>query len=90
LRYSPAGDRAQPRPRSRPRAQRAPDAIHKLTTRLAATYGTVVVEKLNAKGLCRAGNRGLRRAIHDASLAEIRRQLTYSTTRPRQRGGQGS
>jgi len=55
------------------------DAIHKLTTKLAATYGTVVVEKLNAKGLCRAGNRGLRRAIHDAGLAEIRRQLAYKT-----------
>jgi putative transposase len=55
------------------------DAIHKLTTKLAAAYGTIVVEKLNAKGLCRAGNRGLRRAIHDASLAEIRRQLTYKT-----------
>jgi putative transposase len=55
------------------------DAIHKLTTELAQTYGTVAVEKLNARGLCRAGNRGLRRAIHDASLAEIRRQLTYKT-----------
>jgi putative transposase len=40
-----------------------------------------VVEKLNAKGLCRAGNRGLRRSLHDASLAEIRRQLAYKTAR---------
>jgi putative transposase len=55
------------------------DAIHKLTSGLASIYGTIVVEKLNAKGLCRSGNRGLRRAIHDASLAEIRRQLTYKT-----------
>ncbi|MGI9081026.1 MAG: IS607 family element RNA-guided endonuclease TnpB, partial [Thermoleophilaceae bacterium] len=53
------------------------DALHKLTTRLASTYGTVVVEHLGAAGLCRAGNRGLRRALHDASLAELRRQLTY-------------
>jgi putative transposase len=55
------------------------DAIHKLTTGLAQRYGRIVVESLNVKGLCRGGNRGLRRAIHDASLAEIRRQLAYKT-----------
>ncbi len=55
------------------------DALHKLTTALASEHRTVVVEKLNAKGLCRSGNRGLRRALHDASLAEIRRQLAYKT-----------
>jgi putative transposase len=53
------------------------DAIHKLTSELADGYGTVVVEQLNAHGLCRGGNRGLRRALHDAGLAEIRRQLAY-------------
>jgi putative transposase len=59
----------------------ARDALHKLTTELAATHGAIVVEKLNARGLCRAGNRGLRRVIHDAyaSMAEIRRQLAYKT-----------
>jgi putative transposase len=55
------------------------DALSKLTSKLAAGYGTIVVERLNAHGLCRAGNRGLRRAIHDASLAQIRRQLAYKT-----------
>jgi putative transposase len=55
------------------------DALHKLTSRLAASCGTVVVERLNAAGLCRSGNRGLRTAIHDAALAELRRQLTYKT-----------
>jgi putative transposase len=55
------------------------DALHKLTSGLAREHGTIVVERLNARGLCRAGNRGLRRAIHDASLAEIRRQLSYKT-----------
>jgi putative transposase len=55
------------------------DALHKLTTSLAATHGTIVVERLNARGLCRAGNRGLRRAIHDAAIAQIRRQLAYKT-----------
>jgi len=53
------------------------DAIHKLTTRLARTYGTVVVERLNAADMLR--NRRLARAVADASLAEIRRQLAYKT-----------
>lgn len=53
------------------------DAMHKLTTRLARTYGTVVVERLNVAGMLR--NRHLARAVADASLAEIRRQLAYKT-----------
>ncbi|MQA75747.1 MAG: transposase [Solirubrobacterales bacterium] len=64
--------RVYARARNLPRA-----ALCKLSTELASTYGTVVVERLNAAGLCRAGNRGLRRAIHDASMAELRRQLAY-------------
>jgi len=55
------------------------DALEQLTSKLASEHGTVVVERLNARGLCRAGSRGLRRAIHDASIAEIRRQLQYKT-----------
>jgi putative transposase len=55
------------------------DAIHKLTRRLTRKHSTVVIERLNVRGLCRAGNRGLRRAVHDAGLAEIRRQLAYKT-----------
>lgn len=53
------------------------DAVHKLTTRLARTYGTVVAERLNVAGMLR--NRRLARAVADASLAEIRRQLGYKT-----------
>jgi putative transposase len=53
------------------------DAIHKLTTALAARYGTIVVEDLNVAGMTR--NRRLARAISDAGFAEIRRQLTYKT-----------
>ena len=56
------------------------DALHKLTSTLASEHGTIVVERLNARGRCRSGNRGLRRALHDASIAEIRRQLQYKTT----------
>jgi putative transposase len=54
------------------------DALHKLTTRLAATYGTIVVERLNLAGMLRG--RGLARVLQDAALAEIRRQLAYKTT----------
>jgi putative transposase len=53
------------------------DAIHKLTTRLARTYGTVVVERLDVAGMLR--NRRSARAAADASVAEIRRQLAYKT-----------
>lgn len=51
------------------------DALHKLTTQLAATYGTVVAEDLNVAGMQR--NRRLARHIVDAGFGELRRQLTY-------------
>ncbi|MEV0392100.1 IS607 family element RNA-guided endonuclease TnpB [Polymorphospora rubra] len=54
------------------------DGLHKLTTRLAATYGTVVVEDLNVTGMLR--NRRLARHIADAGFAEICRQLAYKTS----------
>lgn len=58
------------------------DGLHKLTTGLAATAGTVVVEDLNVAGMLR--NRRLARSISDAGFGEIRRQLDYKT---RWRGG---
>lgn len=51
------------------------DAMHKLTTRLARTYGAVVVETLGVAGMMR--NRRLSRALADAGMAELRRQLAY-------------
>jgi IS605 OrfB family transposase len=54
------------------------DAMHKLTTSLATQHGTVVVEQLNMAGMLR--NRRLARALADAGLAELRRQLGYKTT----------
>jgi len=54
------------------------DALHKLTTTLAAEQGTVVVEQLNVAGLLR--NRHLARAIADTGMAELRRLLGYKTT----------
>ena len=53
------------------------DAIHKLTTGLAATYGTIVVEDLNVAGML--ANRRLARHVADASFGEVRRQLEYKT-----------
>ncbi len=51
------------------------DAMHKLTTRLARTHGTIVVEHLNVSGMLQ--NRKLARALADASMGELRRQLGY-------------
>ncbi|MEV0087938.1 IS607 family element RNA-guided endonuclease TnpB [Saccharopolyspora sp. NPDC050642] len=53
------------------------DAIHKLTTTIAAEYGHGVVEDLNVAGMLK--NRRLARKIVDAGFGEIRRQLTYKT-----------
>ncbi|MFH8383337.1 IS607 family element RNA-guided endonuclease TnpB [Kitasatospora sp. NPDC018058] len=53
------------------------DALHKLTTGIAAEYGTVMVEDLNVAGMLR--NHRLARRIQDAGFGEIRRQITYKT-----------
>ncbi|MDS1272700.1 IS607 family element RNA-guided endonuclease TnpB, partial [Lipingzhangella sp. LS1_29] len=53
------------------------DHLHKLTTRLADTYGTVVVEDLHVAGML--ANRTLARHVADAGFAEVRRQLEYKT-----------
>ncbi|MFC5954942.1 IS607 family element RNA-guided endonuclease TnpB [Streptomyces pratens] len=55
------------------------DALHKLTTSVAAEYGTLVVEDLNVAGMLK--NRRLARRIADAGFGEIRRQLKYKTRR---------
>ncbi len=51
------------------------NAMHKLTTRLARTYGTIIIERLHVAGMMR--NRRLARAIGDAGLGALRRQLRY-------------
>ena len=53
------------------------DGLHKLTTRLAKQYGTIVIEDLNVAGMVR--NKKLARLISDAGFGEFRRQLTYKT-----------
>jgi putative transposase len=53
------------------------DALHKLTRRLATTYGTFVVETLNVAGMMRGR---LAKSVADTGMAEIRRQLEYKHT----------
>jgi putative transposase len=63
---------------------RRADVIHKLTTSLAATYGTLVVEDLHVNGMTasatRTGRRvkaGLNRTLLDTGPGELRRHLDY-------------
>ena len=64
------------------------DGLHKLSNRLAKTYGTVVVEDLAVKAMTASakgsghwrGKAGLNRSMLDASPAELRRQLSYKCT----------
>ena len=53
------------------------NALHHLTSALAETYGTVVVEHLNVAGMLT--NRRLARRLADAGFGELRRQLGYKT-----------
>lgn len=53
------------------------DGLHKLTTRLARSHDTVVVEDLHVAGMVR--NRRLARVVSDVGMGEIRRQLDYKT-----------
>jgi putative transposase len=62
------------------------DGLHQLTTRLATTYGTVVIESLSVTGMTasatgrgRLGKAGLNRALLDVAPGELRRQLDYKT-----------
>jgi putative transposase len=56
------------------------DTIHKATSHLAKTHGTVVIEGLNVRGHMR-GMRSHRKSWTDAAAGEMRRQLTYKTGR---------
>jgi putative transposase len=51
--------------------------LHEITTTLAASYRTVVVEDLNVAGML--GLRSLARHLSDAAFAQLRRQLEYKT-----------
>jgi putative transposase len=54
--------------------------LHRLTTTLAGSFETVVLEDLNVAGMVKKSNtssKGLSRSILDAGFYELRRQLTY-------------
>jgi transposase len=51
------------------------EALHQLTSGLAAEYGTVVVERLNVAGMVH--NKRLARAIADSGMGQVRRLLGY-------------
>jgi len=50
------------------------DFLHKLTTDLVRTHDGLCIEDLSLKGMARTK---LAKSVHDASLGEFRRQLTY-------------
>ena len=55
------------------------DTVHKASHKAATSYGVNVVEDLGVSQMGRRapGKRGFNRAMHDAVLAEYRRQLSY-------------
>jgi len=61
------------------------DGLHQATTALARRHQVIVIEDLNVAGMTRRkpgagrGGRGLNRALADAGLGELRRQLGYKT-----------
>jgi len=55
------------------------DAAHKATTRIARTFGTIVLEDLNVAGMSK--NHALAGAVADAAFGEMRRQLQYKAAR---------
>ncbi len=53
------------------------DSLHKLTTYLTDSFGGIVIEDLNVKGML--SNRKLSRSIADLGFYEFRRQLDYKS-----------
>ncbi|NUT36757.1 MAG: IS200/IS605 family element transposase accessory protein TnpB [Hamadaea sp.] len=59
-------------------ANKRRDGLHKLTSQLAATYGTIVAEDLHVAGMVR--NQRLAKAVSDCGFGRIRTLLGYKTT----------
>jgi putative transposase len=64
-------------------------SLHRLTTTLAGSFETVVLEDLNVAGMVKKTSstttKGLSRSILDAGFYELRRQLTYKAEDRRHR-----
>ena len=56
-------------------ANRRKDALHKFTTHAVGESQNIAVEDLNVKGM--QGNRRLAKAVGDAAMSELARQLEY-------------
>lgn len=54
------------------------DGLHKLSSRVVAEHGTIVLEDLNVTGMM--SNRRLARHVAGVGMGEFRRQITYKTT----------
>ena len=59
------------------------DAIHKFTTKLTNSFGTICIEDLHVKKMVK--NRRLSRSIADIGFYEVRRQLEYKIARSQSR-----
>ena len=57
-------------------AEQRKDFLHKLTTRLVNEHDGICIEDLCVRGLARTK---LAKSMHDASMGEFRRQLTYKS-----------
>ncbi|ABW11054.1 putative transposase IS891/IS1136/IS1341 family [Parafrankia sp. EAN1pec] len=55
------------------------DGLHKVTTNLARTHHTVVIEDLHVAGMVR--DHSLAKAVSDVGMGELRRQLEYKCGR---------
>ncbi|MGH3860750.1 zinc ribbon domain-containing protein [Actinokineospora sp.] len=53
------------------------DGLHKLSSRLVRTHGTIVLEDLHVAGML--ANRRLARHVAGVGMGELRRQITYKT-----------
>ena len=59
------------------------DALHRASTGLVREAQVICIEALRVKAMARGmGRRGFRRSVADASLGELRRQITYKGLGP--------
>jgi putative transposase len=87
----PKGTRIEPSNRMRRRQQRIGrltarlndlrrEALHQASRALVNGSQVICVEDLSVRGLARGRHRGMRRSVHDASMGELGRLLSYKAT----------